>query len=213
MKLQCSQVQYTSSPNVRKRLFGTDSNIFILFRNINNKNKCKIAFFCNIVEPTRQQNNRTEIKTQDYCSSTQTVTFSRHGSLMPERPGAWCAVCVLRVSSSCSAFASSSGVFEPVCCSDSSSDQQNNPGIIGVSRSTVNTTFPAFFSGPSVHVERCQAVIVHLASAAASAALAAGGRALCTLHSCPPAVSWRQGRFILAHNLRRRISTFRDTRM
>lgn len=62
---------------------------------------------------------------------------------------------------------------------------------------------------PSVHVKYGQAVIIHLASAAALAvsppAFTAGGQALCTLHSCPPAVNWKQERFILAHNLRLRV--------
>lgn len=49
---------------------------------------------------------------------------------------------------------------------------------------------------PSVHIKHSQAVIIHLASAAALAvslaAFTAGGQTLCTLHSCPPAAHWRQ---------------------
>lgn len=52
------------------------------------------------------------------------------------------------------------------------------------------------FLRPSVQVKYGQAVIVHLASAAALAvslpAFTAGGRALCTLYSCTPAASWRE---------------------
>lgn len=67
------------------------------------------------------------------------------------------------------------------------------------------------FLRPSVQVKYGQAVIVHLASAAALAvslpAFTAGGRALCTLHSCTPAASWREEEgFILAHSVRRQDS-------